>query len=126
MATNLNDSYTVDGTGNQITLKVTVGQGQTGSISVSVDGNPVIKAGADVNGNYTDECEFTIGTNQALNGSVLTIPISVTRIQDNIAKTSVSISLSGGPQPSNYADLTANAAAKGNVINYMATIDLSS
>ena len=125
MATNLNDSYTVDGSANPVTLKVTVGNGQTGSIGVSIDGNDVIKPGADDNGNYTDQCEFGIGTNQGLNGSILTIPVAVTRIQDNVAATSVTVQLTGGPAASNYPVMSANAANKGDEINYLAVINFT-
>lgn len=121
--TNLTDSYNVDQSNNPVRLKVAIGHGQTGSIGVSIDGNDVIKPGADVNSNYTDSFDFEIGNNRQLDNSVLTIPVVVTRVQPDNQTTTVTVELTGGPARSNYPPLTANAANVGDVINYLAIID---
>ena len=121
--TNLIDSYQVDGSSNPVRLKVIVGNGQTGCIGVSIDGNDVIKPGADANNNYTDSFDFEIGSNQDLNSSLLTIPVVVTRVQTDTQTTTVIVELTGGPTPSNYPLLTENATNVGDIINYLCTID---
>lgn len=121
--TNLTDSYKVDESNNPVRLKVAIGNGQTGSIGVSINGKDVIRPGADANNNYADSFDFEIGSNQQLGNSVLSIPVVVTRVQPRAETTTVTIELLGGPTPSNYPPLTANAANVGDIINYLAIID---
>ncbi len=124
MATNLFDSYTTDGSANQIILTVHVGNGQLGATSVMIGTTPVVfipPAGAD--GLYRGNFTIPLGTNTFLVGKTLQLETDVAILMAP-TESSVRLLLTGGVADRQY-DLNNPAAgvAIGDEIDYTAVIN---
>jgi hypothetical protein len=124
MATNLNDSYQVDGSDNSVILIVTIGYAQTATSTVKINGVKVITSPASATGIYTDSFQITLDGNANLNGKTLIISNSVVRIQAT-QQTSVQVTLKGGPNSKTFPLLSANAANIGDETDYLILIQFT-
>jgi len=113
MSTKLFDAYQTDGSNNPVSLRVSIGNAQTGVSSVTIDGNPVAiipPAGA--------------GANAALAGRTMEINTNVQLVMAPTAS-SVGIELTGGAGPHVYSLQSAAGAAAGSVVNYFSSISFT-
>ncbi|CAN5266545.1 hypothetical protein BH11BAC5_BH11BAC5_27960 [soil metagenome] len=91
--TTLDTVYIVDGSNNNITLEVNIGDtGQTSNMTIMLD-NQVITQ--NLRGDYN---ENILGTNTALNGKKLSIVANVADTSRDTNLTSLTIHLKGGPE----------------------------
>ena len=126
MATQINDSYATDGSGNPITIDVQTGYAQNYVSSVTLNGNPVIvNPPADANGNYAGNFRIPLGSNAALSGMLLEV---TTEVAINMAPpaSSILITLTGGVAARAYT-LNDPGAGKnpGDTLQYYASIALT-
>jgi len=125
MSTKLFDAYQTDGSNNPVSLRVSIGNAQTGVSSVTIDGNPVAiipPAGAD--GNYRGDFNIILGANAALAGRTMEINTNVQLVMAPTAS-SVGIELTGGAGPHVYSLQSAAGAAAGSVVNYFSSISFT-
>jgi hypothetical protein len=122
MATIIYDTYQTDGSANAISLNGVVGFAQLGATSITIDGVPKVVATADANGIYKNNFDIILDTNSALSGKLLEVTSKIT-ILNTPAGSSLILTLSGGGADKEY-DLNnpATGVAKGDVIEYYASI----
>ena len=119
--TDFNDSYDTDGSGNIITLNVTIGYAQIASTGVFIDGNQVVTPAADPNGNYANSFSLELDTNLNLEGKMLIISTAVTQVQPTTA-VSEQIELVGGVAPKAFPLLNAVSPGLGAVTDFRGII----
>ncbi len=124
MKLQLFDSYPTDDSTSEIYLKITIGYGQIGSTTVSLDNTRYQTEKADKNGNYPDSFSLLIGQNNQLKGKLLIVSSTVTRIQP-VSASSLLIELDDGNATHKYSLLSGILSQPGDTIDYYAEITLT-
>ncbi len=115
--TTLDTVYTVNNSGNQVTLEINAGAaGQTSDMTIMLDETVIVKNHA---GNFSQK---VIGTNSTLDGKKLSIVANIADTSKQTNLTSITIHIRGGLSPVDLP-LSKTVAKEGDSVDYLCLIE---
>jgi hypothetical protein len=115
----LTGCYQVTNSGQPVKLSITIGNGQNAISKLLL--NDQVLTGPERDGSFVRSFESILGTNNELTGKKLQMTTLILNNKENIDRTSLILSLTGGI--TQYAQkLEQKVAEKGGVVKYMVSI----